>query len=60
MVDVSIHNVKSIEIEKHDLDSGVWVCNLKIICERNLDKRECIENVILFSESLKIFDEIGE
>lgn len=60
MGDLSVHNVKSIEIEKHDLNSGVWVCTLNITCESKIDKQESVESITLFSESLKVFDEIGE
>lgn len=60
MADLSIHNIKSIEIEKHDLNSGVWVCTLNITCESKIDKIESNDTITLFSESLITFDEIGE
>ena len=55
MADINIHNVKSIEIEKHDLDGGTWVCKISITCEIPSTKIQSNETIILFSESLKTY-----
>jgi len=55
MVDISIHRIKSIEIGKHMLDSGVWVCNVKIFSD-TIDEIESITEISLFSENMFSFN----
>jgi len=56
MVDISIHHIKSIEIGKHILGSGVWVCNVKIFSEATIDEIESITEITLFSENMFSFN----
>ena len=56
MACISIHNVKNIEIDKYQLDSGTWVCKLEITCQTKISKQESNETISLFSENKKVFN----
>ena len=58
MVDIGIHNVKNIEIHKHKLDSGVWVCNIYITSQTIMSKEQSKETINLFTNNEKVFDNI--
>jgi len=58
MVCITIHNVKNIEIDKYQLDSGTWVCKIFITCQTEIFKDESNEEISLFSKNKETFDNI--
>lgn len=58
MVDINIHNVKNIEIDKYQLDSGTWVCKIYIISQTRISKEESKDDITLFGENKKTFNNI--
>lgn len=58
MADINIHNVKNIEIDKYQLDSGTWVCKIYITSQTKISKEEYKEDITLFAENKKTFNNI--
>ena len=59
-MDLSIHNVKNIEIEKYQLDSGTWVCKIDILTETRISKQITIESLSLFTQNKQLFKSLRE
>jgi len=55
MVNISIHYVKNIEIDKYQLDSGTWVCKINIRCITPVLEQESSEEICLFSDNKELF-----
>lgn len=55
MVDINIHNIIKVEIDKYDLDGGTWVCKIDINSENPLTKNKRLDTITLFSESLQTY-----
>jgi len=54
MADISIHNVKNIQVEKYSL-TNTNVCRIIITSESRLDKMEYIETITLFSDNKETY-----
>ena len=58
MAELNIHHVNNIEVEKYQLDSGTWVCKIKINCKCKLIDLDNYEYITLFGENKKTFNNI--
>lgn len=60
MANISIHNVKTVEINKYKLDSDTQVCRITIECQSLISKEISYEEITLFSDKKETFDGLGE